>query len=374
MARNQRMPPGHVVRVHELVVSAMSLEPGPAKVAVLEEAVRVADAHNDEELAFEVRQELIQAATFGGSPEVAMVAFAWCLAMFDKYPDRIDAFQLLWRYKWILDSVPDYPQIGRKQIADMFADMERRYRAAGSGMHPVHQTVREVYRLMGDLPAATAAHANVLLCDRDPLSNCPACEQHAQVKFYLDTGRTATALRMAEPIVAGQVSCAEVPHSTYSYLLLPLVFAGRPDTAAEYHRKGTRLIGTNPKFLAQAARHLVFLTLTDNLTAATKYLEVHLPNGVTSTCPAWRFDFDRAAVFLLDRLAGLKTPPRVRFPANLALPPGVDPKDPAALRDYFAREARELAEAFDARNGNDRFRQLLAELADLEKRITPYKV
>src|SRR5262249_38846664 len=196
-------------------------------------------------------------------------------------------YQLLWRYKWILDSAPDYPQIGRQQIADMLADMERRYRAFGSGMHPVHQTARELYRLMGDLPAATAAHANVLLCVRDTLSNCTACEEHAQVKFYLDTGRPATALRKAEPIVAGRVSCAEVPHTTYCYLLLPLVFAGQPDLAAQYHRLGTRLIGTNPKFLPQAARHLVFLTLTDNLTAAAKYLELHLPNGLATTCPAW---------------------------------------------------------------------------------------
>ena len=45
--------------------------------AVLEEAVRIADAHNDEELGFDARQQLIQAATFGGAPDVSLVALAY---------------------------------------------------------------------------------------------------------------------------------------------------------------------------------------------------------------------------------------------------------------------------------------------------------
>ena len=365
---------GYAQQVEELLASARGLGNGPAKVAIAEEAVRIADAHNDEGLGFEARQELIQAATFGGAPEVAMVAFAWCLARFDKDPRGIDAFGLLWKYKWVLDSAPDYPTVGRGQIADMLADMERRFLAAGSGMHPVHQTAREVYRVMGDLEAARAAHARVVKEQRDRLSNCPACEQHAQVKFYLDLGRPDRALKKAEPIVGGRMGCAEVPHATYSYLLLPVLFAGDPATAAEYHRRGTRLIGTNPKFLTQAARHVLFLAVTDNLTAAAKYLERHLANYAATTCPAWRLEFGRAAAFLFDRLAEQPKPPRVRLPSNLELPAGTDGTDPAALRDHFAAEARELAAAFDARDGNDWYARQLAATAALKERITPYKV
>lgn len=362
--------------VQTLLDSAEGLEPGPTKVAILEEAVRLADAHQDAELGYAARQGLIDAATFGGAPEVAMVAYAWCLARYDADPDKFDdhLLMLLWKYKWVIDVTPDYPTIDREQIERMLADMERRYAAVGVGDHPVQQMAREIYRLMGHLDAAKAAHQRVRKARRELLSNCPACEEHAKVKFYLDTGRVAHALKTAEPLVSGGKGCAEVPHTTYSYLLLPVLFRGDPDTAADYHRRGLRLLGTNPKFISEVARHIIFLIVTDNLTAATRLFEKRLADGLANTCPARRFDFDRAAVFLLDRLADQRRPPRLRPPAGVTLPGGLDGTDPVALRDEFARNARQTAEAFDRRNGNDRFARLLGELDGLKKRVTPFKV
>ncbi|HEY1191172.1 MAG TPA: hypothetical protein VGE74_26290 [Gemmata sp.] len=398
MARKHSDGADYTSQIAELVASAKDLRLGPTKVGVLEEAVRLADAHNDIDLGFEVRLDLINAATFGGAPEVSLVAFAWCLAQSDKEPGRFDTTRLLWMYKWVLDVVADYPQFGREQIEAMMADMERRYAEAGAGMHPVHQTARELHRLLGDLTEAAEAHERTMQCSEDPLSNCRACEQHAQVKFHLDSGRTDLALRTAEPLLAGRMRCAEVPHVTYSYLLVPLVLDGQVKQAADYHRKGLQLIGMNPKFLSQAARHIFFLAFTGNLPAAAKLFERHLPNAGATTCPAWRFDFARTAMFLFDLLAeaqeappappsawaaamswftgekAKKKPLHIRFPASYALPDGVDRTDPAAVRDHFAAEARELARAFDARSGNDRFARQLDELPGLKERIVPFAV
>jgi hypothetical protein len=373
MARKATRTDDYAQQVEVLLASTWAFDNGPAKVALLEEAVRLADAHNDDELGFRARLELITAATFGGAPDVAMVAFAWCVARADAEPERFAMHRLLWMYKWVLDAAPDYPTIGRAQITDMLADMQRRYRAAGAGLHPVHQVAREVFRVMGDMKAAKAAHTRVLRLRREALSNCPACEQHAQVKFYLETGRTAQAFKKAEPLVSGRMGCAEVPHTTYSHLLLPLLRAGDPETAAEYHRKGTTMIRTNRKFVPEASRHLVYLVVANEWGAAAKYFERHAGNGVTTTCPAWRYEFARAATLLFDRLAERPRPPRVRLPAGLPLPEGVDGTDLAGLRDHFGGVARELAEVFDDRNCNDRFRRRLAELADLKEGVAPRK-
>lgn len=360
-------------QIEDLLRATWDLEPGPTKIALLEEAVRLADAHADEQLGFELRENLIEAATFGGAPEVALVAFAWSLAAYDRDPEAdYNLYGLLWKYKWVLDAAADYPSIGRAQIRDMLADMERRYTAAGFGLHPVHQTAREVYRYMGDIPAAKAAHALVKKSPRDALSNCPACEEQNQLKYYLTLGKPATAIKKAEPLVDGRMSCAQVPHVTYSYLLLPVLFAGDPATAVEYHRRGVRMLGTNPKHVANAAFHLIFLAVTDNLPAAARYLEKHLGNGLATTCPAWRFDFASAAAFALDRLIARPRQLRVRVPAGAALPAGLDPTDLTALRDYFRGEAREVAAAFNARNGNDAFTRRLADVDALHERVTPY--
>jgi hypothetical protein len=362
----------HTQEVLELVSSAHALEDGRAKVALLEQAVQLADAHQYDELGFEVRMALMQAATFGGAPDVLLVAFAWCLAQLDKNPDRFWAHDLLWQYKWVAENVVIFPHVTRQQIEELLVDMERRYRAAGSGLHPVHQTARKVFLELGDLPAAKKAHARTLKATVGWLSDCAACELDNQIAFYLETGRPAIALRKAEPIISGRLTCAEVPHRTYGRLVLPLLFAGQSEQAAEYLRRGTRLIRTNPSFLWYVAQHLLFLTVTDNLTAAARYLERHIVNGLTTHAPSWGFEFDCAAAFLFDRLAEQRKPPRIRLPADLALPEGVDQTDPAALRDHFAGAAWELAAAFDARNGNDGFARRLASLADLKKRSLPY--
>jgi len=76
---------------------------GLAQIAIVEEAVALADAHRDDDLAFEARQALVRAATFGGRPDLGIVAYSWMLAKSDEDPKRFHDPQLLWRYKWIVD-------------------------------------------------------------------------------------------------------------------------------------------------------------------------------------------------------------------------------------------------------------------------------
>src|SRR4051812_42838167 len=82
-----------------LLVKALRLARGPAQVAVAEEAVRLADAHNDPVAGFVARKRLIEASTQGGRPDVLLVAFSWCLARCDADPQRFKEGDLLWNFK-----------------------------------------------------------------------------------------------------------------------------------------------------------------------------------------------------------------------------------------------------------------------------------
>ena len=90
MARKQKHTPTYADEIVELMFAADEVEAGPLRVELFERAVRIADTHNDLDLAFQMRMDLIEAATFGGMPEVSLVAFAWCLAKSDENPDRFD--------------------------------------------------------------------------------------------------------------------------------------------------------------------------------------------------------------------------------------------------------------------------------------------
>ncbi len=91
--------------IEELWAEADLLSEGPAKVVLLEEAIRLADTHGDLELGFDLRENLIEACTFCGLGEKSLVAFIWCLGQCDRHPERFSQDDLLWKYKWIITAL-----------------------------------------------------------------------------------------------------------------------------------------------------------------------------------------------------------------------------------------------------------------------------
>jgi tetratricopeptide (TPR) repeat protein len=353
--------PDYAQRIGELVQQALELEHGPAQIALLEEAVRLADAHDDLDLGYDIRQELIDAATFGGSPDVALVAFAWCVARSDEDPDRFDVEVLYWKYKWIATAAAMFPTIPRPHIEQLLDEMLQRYQAAGISRHAFYQTRRNVYLIMGELEAAAQDHQQVQQLQQDYMSDCPACEQDSSVDLYLYQKDYTRAFQTAQPILRQKSRCAEVPHRTYARLVIPALRHDNPELAISCYRKGLKLIKTNPSFLREASCHLLFLNLTDNMEAAVRLAQRYLPLYVASRCPLWRFNFSRSMAFTCQRLAAMVDPPTLRLPNNFPLDKPMVPHDYAALAKHFAGEAQQLASVFDTRNGNDFYQRQLAE-------------
>jgi len=81
----------------------------PARIAIHEEAVARADTLNDITLGYETRQKLVEAALFGGRPDLMLVAFSWCVAAFDTDPDQFDAHDFLWKGSGFLRTWQPFP-------------------------------------------------------------------------------------------------------------------------------------------------------------------------------------------------------------------------------------------------------------------------
>jgi hypothetical protein len=368
----ERSMSDHQASIDRLVVEAMSMGAGQVKVALLEEAVRLADVHGDTEMGFDLRQDLMEAAVFAGRPDLLLVAFTWCVAQHDRDPEKFAARELLWKYKWVVTHLPEFPQISRRQIEDILAEMARRFAQAGSTMHAVYHKRGEVHMLMGDRQAAAEAYALMARTQCDWLSDCRACIPDNEVEYLVINGRDEEALARARPILTGRLACAEVPQRTYASILLPLLRLGRAAEAMAYHRKGYRQIAGNAAFLRHAAMHLVFLALTDNLPKAVKLLEKHLAMALGVPSQASRFEFLLASRLLLERLAeqGQKAM-KLRLPAAFPLHNAQGRYQVADLLAWFGGQLQELAVRFDTRNGNDEFSQRIAGLQELKKLVTP---
>ncbi len=343
-------------RIRELVEQASNLprEDGNT-VTLLEEAVRIADTLGDAELGFSVRMRLVDAGCWSGHLDRMIVAFAWCLARYDLSPDKGAMFSLYWKYKWIAEEAVNFPHIGREKINELYDDMASRYAKADISLRPVHYFRCRFAMVRGDKGAAARHFAAWIATPRDYFSNCSACEADERVDYHAFMGDDDTAVRSAEPMLQGKVSCAEVPHRTFARVLLPLLRLGRLDEAAAAHRKGIRLIKPGKKLLEFAGEHVAFLALTGN----------HGRAGMS-------FLIDALLLTSLLTASGtetlrLKLPKSAFGPSTGVVAQKGSRYEVAALHDYLAREAAASAAMFDRRNGTsfatDRIQRSLARAA-----------
>ena len=287
-------------QVRELFLQSYYLEDGDSKVMLLEEAVRLADICGDFELQYDARDQLINAATFGGAPEKAIVAYSWCLAQYDARREQgMDEHRLLWMYKWILTNISSFPQISKAQIEGMLEDMAARYVRAGYSLRPNYMLRHRIYKCWDDAKAADFFH-QAQETYRDSMSDCAACELDDAVSFALHQRDDAEAARLAVPIIQGRLRCGSIPKITFANLLLPLLRLGRTDEAVSLHLQGYRLVARGGKgYVSSVADHLLFLAVTGNFDRAVRIFEKHLADASTLADLASKFDYYEAAWFLL---------------------------------------------------------------------------
>lgn len=357
---------------NELLLESFGLPNGPAKVAVLEEAVRAADAAGDLDDGYRCREYLLDAAVSSGRGDLLLAHYAWCLAQHDAHPDRFNTHSLLWRYKWVSGNAVSFPEISLAQLHALIDDMDRRFKEYGAGARAVLAQRYGLARHVGDKEAAADLFVRHQRTPRDHLSDCAACEADDAVDHHIFFGRNRRAVAAATAIVSGRLSCTTVPESTFAVLLKPLVRLGELDEAARLHRAGLRLALQSGDGVTNFGRHLEFLGLTDNLTAGLRLLARTLPAGLGGYEPISRHRYLTGSLFLLERVAVAGLNPKVRVPVGHVLSPDGKGVPADALQAWVATEAAGLAARFDARNGTDAFARGLAKRERLHRQVKPF--
>ncbi|WP_371878320.1 hypothetical protein [Corallococcus exiguus] len=364
-------------QVEALRAQAEELPEGDAKVRALEEAVRLTDAHGDVPLGYELRDSLIDAATFGGYPDKALVAFAWCRGQQKKDPQRFDPEDMLWKQKWVVGRLDEFPHISRKQIADALDDVEQSFAKLDAGKRAALKLRYQMARDMGDMGDTEEAERlweAWLVTPRDHLTDCRVCELDDELDHHVDKGEWEQAIQKAKPILDGRQSCAEIPHLTLGTLLYPFFKLERMKEARDCHMRGYAMVAKNREFLATVGEHLEFLALTGNLSRGLTLLEKHLGWALEHSSYRDRFSFYTASSFLLGQVvADGRDEVSLRLPRAFALHAVDGGYGTRALKDWLESQARDIAARFDARNGTKRFTGLLArnEVLAKEARLFP---
>jgi tetratricopeptide (TPR) repeat protein len=346
------------------------------EVRALEAAARLADHHSDLVRAYEARELLISAASFGGQPDRALVAFAWCRAQSRKDPERFSERSLLWSNKWIIGALPGHLGVTRDQILaaqDDFA--EALLRQGGGGVRAVAKLRLLTALSMGELDEASRCYAAWMDTPRDAYSDCAACDADTEVDAQLTLGRYAEAIERAAPILSGRLACAEVPHITYSFVTLAFFRLGRLEDAKGTFLRGYRLTKANRNHLASMGRYLAFLGLTGNDGPALTLLERHLGWALDARARLDALTFFVSARFVLSQIAASgEQALALRLPRHFPLFRDDGLYDPGALLAWFDAQATDLAARFDARNGNDHHTGVLDRSRGWAADVRPFPI
>lgn len=335
-----------------------SMPYGPGQIAALEQLLRRADAGDDRHLAFAARVTGTTAYVYGGEPAKSFVTFSWCLAEYDKDPQPYHqryTHQLLWFFKYMVNAMVKFPELPLDRTYAVLDDMERRYRDSGHSLQAVYKHRYLVAAHLGDDEAAEQWYRKWMTTPRDTLSDCAGCDPTTQVAHLVRHGRHEEAVALAEPVLAGRLTCSEQPQGILTALLTPYRETGRTDAARDAHREAYRRVRGHLADLWDIADHVEFCTVTGNEARALELVERHLDWLDRAPTPAAAMHFAAAASAALRQVPAELTVHRRASGERAAadVPAG-------ALADELAGTATALAERFDARNGTTHQSGLIA--------------
>jgi tetratricopeptide (TPR) repeat protein len=334
---------------------------GAAQIALIEQVIRHADALGERELGYEARILATTAYTYGGEVAKSFVTFSWCLSDFDRDPAPFHArsrHTLYWHFKYMVSALTKFPEVPLARTYAVLDDMERRYREGGHSLQAVHKHRYVVARHVGLEGEADALYERWNTTPRDDLSDCAGCDPSSQVTHLSSRGRDEEAVALAEPVLAGRLTCNEQPQTILRGLMVPYLRTGRLEQAADAHRRSYRLMRANLADLWDIGDHVAFCARTGNEHRGLEILQRHVDWLERAPSPAAGMNFAASSALMLRRLVALGHGAAIvhrREKGDIAA---------AALAEELAAYATGLALRFDARNGTTtQSRQIAQEIS-----------
>ena len=170
-----------------------------------------------------------------------------------EYPNFGDFESCLWKFKWIVSGIAKSSIIERELIDEVNKAMLFYYERLELSLASYYKALMNQNIDMGDAREARSNYELWKKLAKDDMSDCEACEASDEIAYLNFAGEHAAALELAAPILSGELTCAEVPHTTYAPILFSMIKTGKIEEAKTLLPKAAATIESNPRVINQIA-------------------------------------------------------------------------------------------------------------------------
>ena len=163
------------------------------------------------------------------------------------------------------------------------------------------------------------------------------------------------AINLAQPILTGKLTCAEIPQHTYAVFLYYFICSNQYDDAKIYYDKLYSMVDGDVNFIALISTLLKFGAKWDTESGLICFANnAQLEVGHRDSSDA--FHFCNGAYQLWNALACKNETICVQLPQNLPYYSSENSYRCADIAEYYKQRALSFADLLDARNGNNYYR------------------
>lgn len=340
---------------------------GEISMAYLREAIKEADELEDYKWRMELRMEFIHESNFYSDAMEMYVVMPELLKIYDEYVEQFGVneslcHEVLWKYKWVLETAKDFYQVSVKQFQTISEDMKRRFQGAGFSLRPYYFYQFNFYKFV-DWEMAEHYYQEFQKCKRDGMCDCTACERSEEMDYLLERGDIDQAKKRAKILFDRRMSCAEVPEATYGkflrYYNLQLC-EGKQDClqdAEKCCKEVKKAIQQRGIVLEYFGDVMLFYALT-NQEKALDWFKHYWSHYESDRNPIYKLYFAFGMMRFVKKLQEEKDSYRMKLPNDFPLYQEDGNYDLVKLWEYYENDARSCAQKFDARNGTSHFMDL----------------
>ena len=336
-----------------------TLPHGEERLDYLKKCIAEADKEKDAKNMLELRHEYIQESTFHDDCFKAIIMFPEFMKLFDENPGIIEPYHFMFPFKWILEDSVEYYQVTLEQLDRYFERFKEYIEKFGYTLRTYYLKMYQTY-INIDRQKAFDAFRRYEDYERTDMSDCKACEMNAKISHEIEFGSEKKAVAMLNSMLDKNISCSEVPQVTYGKFIEIFSKRGIYDEAEHYSNLLMPMIkGDEVNYMRDVSSVLILKSKTDMNYA------IDLFSGCAGDYsrlknPFLKFSFANAAYRMFKTIEKEDVKEIfLHLPSDFEKHNAEGRYDTSEMKKYFYDTAKDLAEKFDTRSGNDHFMQEL---------------